>query len=100
MTVTFRLLVPMSLLGSSMAAQQPPARAESVRQSPIPQAELVRRMRTSLDSLARAGEFSGVALLAKNGVPVFQNAYGMSDRERHVENTTETAFNLGSINKA
>jgi CubicO group peptidase (beta-lactamase class C family) len=100
MTVTFRLLVPMSLLGGSIAAQQPPARTESIRQSPISQAELVRRMGTSLDSLASAGQFSGVALLAKNGVPVFQHAYGMSDRERRIANTVETAFNLGSINKA
>ena len=57
-------------------------------------------MGTSLDSLVKAGQFSGVALLAKNGVPVFQHAYGMSDHEHRVANTTETAFNLGSINKA
>jgi len=56
-------------------------------------------MTTSLDSLAKAGQFSGVALLAKNGAPVFQHAYGMSDRERHIANNPETAFNLGSINK-
>jgi D-alanyl-D-alanine carboxypeptidase len=56
-------------------------------------------MRTSLDSLAKIGEFSGVALLAKNGVSVFQRAYGIADRERRVANNPETAFNLGSINK-
>ena len=99
MTPTLRLLVPMALLGSSIAAQQPSGGAEPVRQSPISQAELVQRMRTSLDSLAKSGEFSGVVLLAKNGVPAFQHAYGMADRERRVANTPETAFNLGSINK-
>lgn len=90
----------MSLLGGSIAAQQPAAGTQPIRPSPISQAELVRRLSNSVDSLAKAGEFSGVALLAKNGMPVFQRAYGMADRERHIANNLETAFNLGSINKA
>jgi D-alanyl-D-alanine carboxypeptidase len=89
----------MSLLCGSMAAQQPSGGAEPVRPSPISQSELVRRLATSLDSLTTAGQFSGVAVLAKNGAPVFQRAYGMADREQSVANNTETAFNLGSINK-
>jgi CubicO group peptidase (beta-lactamase class C family) len=99
MTHVLRILLPMSLLGGSIAAQQPPAGPEPVRPSPISQAELVRRLTTSLDSLTKAGQFSGVAVLAKNGVPVFQRAYGMADRERQIANNLETAFNLGSINK-
>ncbi len=99
MTRNLRILVPMSLLGSSIAAQQLSAGGEPVRPSPITQNELVRRLETSLDSLARVGQFSGVAVVAKNGVPVFQRAYGMADRERGIANNPETAFNLGSINK-
>lgn len=67
--------------------------------SPIPEPELVRRMGAALDSLAAAGEFSGVVVLARGGQPVFQHAYGMADRAARRENTVETAFNLGSINK-
>src|SRR5450759_66146 len=99
MMPTLRLLVPMSLLGGSIAAQQPSGGIELVRPSPISQAEFVQRLTISLDSLAKAGQFSGVAVVAKNGVPVFQRAYGMADRERRVANNPETAFNLGSINK-
>ena len=94
-----RLIVPMSILGGSIAAQQPPGNADPVRSSPISENELVRRMASGLDSLAKAGQFSGVAVLAKNGVPVFQHAYGMANRERGIANNPETAFNLGSINK-
>jgi D-alanyl-D-alanine carboxypeptidase len=94
-----RLLVPMVFFGCPLAAQRPPARAESVRPSPISQRELVQRLTKSVDSLAKAGQFSGVAVLAQNGVPIFQHAYGMADRERMVANNVETAFNLGSINK-
>ena len=88
----------MSLLGVSIAAQQPPG-AQSNRPSPIPETELVHRISGSVDSLAKAGEFSGVTVLAKNGVPVFQRAYGMADRERSIANNLETGFNVGSINK-
>jgi D-alanyl-D-alanine carboxypeptidase len=90
----------MVLLGGSLAAQQPPPRADSARPSPISQSDLVRRLTKSVDSLAKAGQFSGVAVLAQNGVPIFRHAYGLADRERGVANNVETAFNLGSINKA
>ena len=49
--------------------------------------------------LAADEVFSGVALVAKNGVPVFFKAYGFADREKKVPNTIRTRFNLGSINK-
>jgi D-alanyl-D-alanine carboxypeptidase len=99
MTIILRLLVPMSLLGSSIAAQQAPPGAQPLRPSPIAETELVGRLSRSIDSLATAGQFSGVAVLAKNGVPVFQHAYGMANRERAIANNLQTAFNLGSINK-
>ena len=99
MTATLRFLVPMSFLGGALAAQQPSAGGATVSLSPIPQTELVRRLTASVDGLAKAGQFSGVVLLARNGAPVFQRAYGLADRERGVANDPETAFNLGSINK-
>lgn len=65
----------------------------------IPESTLVARATKTLDSLAATGEFSGVFLLAKNGAPLFERAYGLADREARTPNTIETAFNLGSINK-
>ena len=53
----------------------------------------------SVDSLAKTGDFSGVVLVARGGVPQFERAYGMADREAGHPNDLETAFNLGSINK-
>lgn len=52
-----------------------------------------------MDSLAKTGAFSGVVLVAHNGVPEFERAYGMADREANRPNNLETSFNLGSINK-
>jgi len=53
----------------------------------------------SVDSLAKLGQFSGVVLVARNGAPEFERAYGMADREAAHPNDLETSFNLGSINK-
>lgn len=53
----------------------------------------------SVDSLAKNGDFSGVVLVARGGVPQFERAYGMADREAGRPNNLETAFNIGSINK-
>ena len=62
--------------------------------------EINRRLDAHFTKLAAADEFSGVALVARNGVPVFFKAYGYADREKKVANTIRTRFNLGSVNKA
>lgn len=65
----------------------------------VSEAELLRRLSGTLDSLAAAGAFSGVAALARGGEVVFAQAYGYADRAARRPNTVETQFNLGSINK-
>lgn len=76
------------------------AAGQAPEPSPIAESLLVRRTAELLDTLVSRGEFSGVVVIAKNGAPVFQHAYGMADRSARRPNTVETAFNLGSINKA
>ena len=61
--------------------------------------EIERRLDSYFSTLAADDVFSGAALVAKNGVPVFMKAYGMADREKKIPNTIRTRFNLGSINK-
>ena len=70
-----------------------------VKPAPIPEAALVKRIAATVDSLVKLNEFSGVVLLAKDGKPVFERAYGFADREAKRPNTIETVFNIGSINK-
>lgn len=48
---------------------------------------------------AEAGRFSGVVLLAKDGEPVEERAFGWADRDRGERATTETRFNIGSLDK-
>jgi D-alanyl-D-alanine carboxypeptidase len=55
--------------------------------------------RESLEKEAVADRFSGVALVAKNGTPIFTSSYGMADREKKIQNTPNTKFRIGSMNK-
>ena len=88
-----------TVYAATSLAQQPSATQSNRSNPPITQAQLVKLLTSSVDSLARIGEFSGVVVLSKNGVPVYQSAHGLANRERNIANNLETAFNLGSINK-
>ena len=61
--------------------------------------EIERRLDGYFTRLAADDVFSGVALVARNGAPVFLKAFGMADREKKIPNTIRTRFNIGSINK-
>jgi D-alanyl-D-alanine carboxypeptidase len=63
-------------------------------------AELVAAVKEYGERVARADEFSGVILIARNGTPVFEQAYGYADREKKALNRADTKFNVGSINKS
>lgn len=69
---------------------------------PLPhlsQTELLAQLRQRLASQSAQGTFAGAVLLAKNGTPVFQHAYGLADREQNVPNRLDTKFRIGSMNK-
>lgn len=61
--------------------------------------EAIAALRAKLDAEAAADRFSGAVLVAKNGKPIFDHAYGFADREKHLANRLDTRFRLGSMNK-
>lgn len=63
------------------------------------QADLLAALGAKLEKDAAADHFSGAALLAKDGKPVFTAAYGLADRERKIPNKLDTKFRIGSMNK-
>jgi D-alanyl-D-alanine carboxypeptidase len=93
------LLLLLSALGLAavMPAQTPSS--TGVPPAAISEDTLVKRLTALMDSLARAGEFSGVVVLSKGGAAIYQSAHGLANRERSIPNNLQTAFNLGSINK-
>jgi D-alanyl-D-alanine carboxypeptidase len=63
------------------------------------EADALKAFRAYLDRAAAAGRFSGTALVAKNGKPVFTAVYGMADRDKKIPNQLGTQFRIGSMNK-
>lgn len=62
--------------------------------------EIDRVLNAFFSTLAGEDVFSGVVLVAKNGVPVHFKGYGLANREKKIPNDIRTRFNIGSINKA
>ncbi|HBS87326.1 MAG TPA: hypothetical protein DEA97_12265 [Bacteroidales bacterium] len=52
-----------------------------------------------LSQKTHANEFSGVVLIAKDGKPIFEEAYGYSSKRFDIKNNTDTKFNIGSLSK-
>ncbi len=63
------------------------------------ESDLITVLREKLANDTAAGLFSGAVLVAKGGTPVFEQAYGLADRERNTPNMLDTRFRVGSMNK-
>jgi D-alanyl-D-alanine carboxypeptidase len=61
--------------------------------------ELMAALRKKLEADAAAGGFAGAVLVAKDGKPIFAEAYGLADREHKIPDTLSTRFRIGSMNK-
>jgi CubicO group peptidase (beta-lactamase class C family) len=74
----------------------PPPEARPARED---SATLTKDVDTLLEKLTAQDRFSGTILLAKDGKPFFQKAYGFADREKKIANNVDTKFRIGSMNK-
>lgn len=54
---------------------------------------------TYLSKLTKARLFSGSVLIARNGKVLVRKGYGKADRKKHVMNTAQTKFRIGSMTK-
>ena len=87
---------PHAIKGIELRAIPRPAEFSIPRMT---EAEALKAFQVYLDRAAAAGRFSGAALVAKNGKPVFTAVYGIADREKKIPNTLNTKFRIGSMNK-
>ena len=62
-------------------------------------AEVVAQLAGYTERMAGRDVFSGAVLLAKKGVPLYEAAFGEANKDFGVKNTSDTKFNLGSMNK-
>lgn len=61
--------------------------------------EVLKDIETYLKEMVATDQFSGAVLIARNGKPVFEKAYGMASKAFNVPNRIDTKFNLASMNK-
>ena len=54
---------------------------------------------TLVEPYLESGLFSGTILVARDGKPVFRQAYGLANREWDAPNTLDTHFRIGSLTK-
>lgn len=62
-------------------------------------AELVRELQRYVRKQASDGIFSGVVLVAREGKPLYNEVFGIANRDTDTPNRLDTKFNLGSANK-
>ncbi len=65
----------------------------------LSEGEIVPELRGYLERLVAADVFSGAVLVARDGEPLFAEAYGLASKAFNVPNRLDTKFNLGSMNK-
>jgi len=97
MSVTVSNGDPAVITKISLEVIPPPAGA------PVPerltQQAAVAAWEAELDKATSTGKFSGVWLWAKNGKAITSGARGKADREKGIDNTLNTRFRIGSMNK-
>ena len=60
--------------------------------------QLRAELRLRLEAAAEQG-FSGAASITRGGAPLLVEGYGLANRERHLPNSVDTAFDFGSVLK-
>ena len=60
---------------------------------------IVNPIKSHLKNLEKENNLSGVVLIAKNGKPIYREAFGFANLPDRVKNKPVTKFNLASINK-
>jgi D-alanyl-D-alanine carboxypeptidase len=90
---------PHKVAGLGIDVADPPAGAtQPVRK--MSEAEIIAFAGDELRKMAREDTFSGAVLIAKDGRPLFREAFGLASKEFDVPNRADTRFNIGSINKS
>jgi CubicO group peptidase (beta-lactamase class C family) len=86
------------VLAYASPGPEPTVRAVRFPADPAETAKAVADTRTYLRRLDKLG-FAGVVLVAKDGLPLFAEGFGLADRERGLRWTPATVSTIGSITK-
>jgi CubicO group peptidase (beta-lactamase class C family) len=65
----------------------------------LTEAQILERLEAYLSKLVGADVFSGAVLVARDGRPIFQKAYGLANKKSNLPNRLDTKFNISSMDK-
>jgi hypothetical protein len=94
-----RLLLKLTAADQPMLAERTVTVLSAPAEERKPAAEFAKELERKFDELTAKDQFSGVVMIAKDGQPLWQKAYGMQDREKKTPVNLETRFRLGSMPK-
>jgi len=69
------------------------------RVAPMAEHDAIAALKKLAEERTASGRFSGAVAISKHGRNVFEQAYGLADREKEIPNTLQTRFRMGSMNK-
>ncbi len=84
------------LLGIRIENTEPPPDPNLPK---LTEVQVLDSLEAYLAEQAKADEFSGTVLVAKDGRVLYEKAFGLANKEFGVPNRVDTKYNLGSINK-
>jgi D-alanyl-D-alanine carboxypeptidase len=96
MTFEFEQDAPNGMIGIGIDEDTGENSAEPAKND----ADLISKTEAYVNTLAASGDFSGVVLIARNREPIYRHAWGFADKEKNILNTTDTKFNIGSMDKS
>ena len=76
-----------------------PRPADAGAPKKLTESEVLKDIEAYLKKMVATDQFSGAVLIARNGKPIFEKAYGMASKAFNVPNRIDTKFNLASMNK-
>ena len=97
MTMTFDSLPPHGWQRFSLRPTDGPD--DNMPEGKLTDEQIAQNLDEYISGLVDRDRFSGAVLIAHNGRPVFEKAYGEACKRYSVPNKIDTKFNLGSMNK-
>jgi CubicO group peptidase (beta-lactamase class C family) len=91
--VTAALLLPLGLCAAKQKNSSLPKGYQEVR------SDKVIDLQQLCEATTQTGLFSGAVLVAERGEVIYQEAFGLANREWNIANTTDTRFRLASVSK-
>ena len=97
MTMTYDSLPPYGWLSFGLRPTDDPT--DKLPEGKLTDEQIAQNIEEYISSLVDQDRFSGTVLIAHNGRPIFEKAYGEACKRYSVPNKIDTKFNLGSMNK-